>query len=71
METRRHHPLSGRVFARCEDCGCQLDYDVGSMRWQCVERDECPECAAKRMVDEIFDRAKARRTPTPSAEKKG
>lgn len=42
-----------RGRARCS-CGKALDYDYGSLRWQCQEEDLCPACWAGRTVKKIF-----------------
>lgn len=30
--------------ARCEKCHASLSYEIGSIAWQCADRDLCPSC---------------------------
>lgn len=43
------------IWARCDDCGTQLDYQVGSIRWHCADNEHtCPSCSAERSVKAIM-----------------
>ncbi len=60
---KRHRRPGLRGRATCEKCGARLGYEVGSIKWECVEVDMCPSCrggAIARELLEEFDRALAR-----------
>jgi len=44
---KRHHDPR----AKCEVCGKLLDYNVGSILWECQNRDLCID----HQVEEMFD----------------
>ena len=45
---RFHNPK-----AKCEKCGYRLDYDVGSIKWQCLEKDLCIKCEVGGLVNHL------------------
>lgn len=60
---QKRRPWGGlpcRARAHCEECGAALDYDLGSIRWQCVERDLCGWCAGEAAAKRIFEKMKQR-----------
>ncbi|HDY66333.1 hypothetical protein LCGC14_1499430 [marine sediment metagenome] len=57
MRGKRHFDKS----VHCEDCKSILDYEIGSIAWECKENDLCPECSASRSVKRIFDKLKRER----------
>lgn len=41
--------------ARCDECCCILDYEIGSPKWINIDVDLCSKCSAERMVNNLFD----------------
>jgi hypothetical protein len=48
-----------RGTAYCEECSERLNYDYGSIRWQCRERDLCPSCWGSEQGKVVAEKIKA------------
>jgi hypothetical protein len=53
---RRRPRIAPDTTARCACCGKRLDYQIGSIRWQNLDRDLCSTCSAEEMVKGMIDR---------------
>lgn len=43
-----------RGTASCEDCGKDLDYEYGSIRWSYLDRDQCGRCAGSTLASQTL-----------------
>ncbi len=44
-----------RGWAHCSCCGERLNYQYGSIAWQCRTEDLCPSCEGKKDARSILD----------------